>query len=1028
MCGINGVLRLDPSAPRPDRAEVERVRDAMATRGPDGKGFWLSASEDVAFGHRRLAIIDLSAAGAQPMSSADGRVTVVFNGEIYNYRELREALAGYPFRSAGDTETILALYQRHGLGLLPKLRGMYAFALWDELERRLILARDPHGIKPLYYAADDRVFRFASQVRALEKGGVSSEVDSAGLAGFLMWGSVPEPYTIRKAIRSVPAGHFLEVREGRVGLPEPHASWEPSPSEAAGDVAAAVEDSVRAHLVADVPVGIFLSAGLDSALITALACRHLPVKPTTFTLAFDEFKGTALDEGPGSRLIAEALGTEHVERRLSRDAYDGLWREALAEMDQPSIDGFNVFLMSRFAHEAGLKVVLSGLGGDELFGSYPSFVDVPRWHRRATLLKRIPGIEALWPILTSILVHSQPKAAGFLQASTLVRAYLLKRGLFLPREIPELLGRERGMEGLATYSPIADATRALRSETSPADATVPDPWESVHLMETALYMRNQLLRDADWASMAHSLELRVPLVDVPLTRVARSSHFEPARSEGKKAIAHRAAAELPLAVIERAKSGFMLPFLGAPGNGRRHWGLQARSRALAVLSHFGVDLEAGRIPTARAGRAGSHSARPVGAPRTPTTRFSPNPPSEAYRRGRGERVLVSTLPPWAGGVRTMTQFVLDRLEEGGFQPVLAYYLPYSVDPALSVPAFALGRRKVRERQFRDEAGMEIHEIGTWLPELEFMHYQPTTLWKEVVTSCRFHVAVSGNCLAALPYARLRIPFLNWVATPWRDDRRQREASFNPARRVLDSGLVRPVTTRFERFVLRSGTLLALSEYTRHRLDLIAGRPAVVDVMPNPIEQALFRPAPARVVPWRIGFTGRLNDPRKNIGLLLEAVALCLQRGRPVTAILIGGELLPRDRETLDRLGLQGNVEVHAHVQRDALPVLLQTLDAYVLPSTQEGLCIAALEAMACGCPVVSTRCGGPEEFVRDGETGYLIGFDAREMADAVEKVVADRAIRSALSEGAQRMVAARYSLQSAMSTFWRAFEKAFPPS
>jgi glycosyltransferase involved in cell wall biosynthesis len=315
-----------------------------------------------------------------------------------------------------------------------------------------------------------------------------------------------------------------------------------------------------------------------------------------------------------------------------------------------------------------------------------------------------------------------------------------------------------------------------------------------------------------------------------------------------------------------------------------------------------------------------------------------------------------------------------------------------------------------------------------LPELEFMHYQPTRHWKELIASCRFHVAVSGSCFAALPYARLQIPFLNWVATPWRDDRRQREASFSAARRIWDAGLVRPVATRMEAYVLRAGTLLALSEYTRRRLDAIAGRPVVEAVVPTPIERNLFRPDDGRVIPMRIGFTGRLNDPRKNIELLLESMGICRNRGLPVTAILIGGELLPRDREALERLGLNGNVEVQGHVPLERLPAILQTLDAFVVPSTQEGLCIAALEAMACGCPVVSTRCGGPEEFVRDGETGYLTDFDAAGMATAIERIVGDREVRGNLSKGARRIVAEGYSEQPAINTFWRAFDKTFPRS
>ncbi|HSS78146.1 MAG TPA: asparagine synthase (glutamine-hydrolyzing), partial [Thermoanaerobaculia bacterium] len=368
MCGINGILRLSDGALPIDRDELLRTRDAMAARGPDGAGAWASSDGRVALASRRLAILDLSETGAQPMASADGRFHIVINGEIYNFRQLRRELEGegVAFHSHSDTEVVLALYARQGAAMLGRLRGMYGLAIWDDRDKSLLLARDPLGIKPLYLAMDGRCLRFASQVKALEAGGATSrEVDPAGLAGFLLWGSVPEPLTLRRAVRALPAGHYLLIQNGAVGEPRPQ---EPVDLPAMTPEQA-VEDSVTAHLVSDVPVAVFLSAGLDSGLIAALACRHLPEPPATFTLSFDVLAGTARDEAPLAAQVARSLGTRHVERRVGRADFPGLWRDALAAMDQPSIDGFNTFMVSRAAHEAGLKVVLSGLGGDEVFGS-----------------------------------------------------------------------------------------------------------------------------------------------------------------------------------------------------------------------------------------------------------------------------------------------------------------------------------------------------------------------------------------------------------------------------------------------------------------------------------------------------------------------------------------------------------------------------------------------------------------------------------------------------------------------------------
>ena len=603
MCGINGIVRLDPAAPPVDREELLRTRDAMARRGPDGEGEWISASGRAGLGHRRLAILDPSPAGAQPMLSADGRQAIVLNGEIYNFRQLRSELAasGHVFRSHSDTEILLALWAREREAMLPRLRGMYTLAIWDE-ERggELFLARDPLGIKPLYYSESAGTRRFASQVKALERGGaVPVDVDPAGLAGFLLWGSVPEPWTIRRGVKALPAGCWLRVREGRIEGPVSHYRFGQDVPAAPLSAAAAVDDSVRAHLVSDVPVAIFLSAGLDSSLITALARRHLPEPPLTFTLRFDELRGTPLDEAPLAAETARLLGTRHVEGRVGRDEFLGLWDEALAAMDQPSIDGFNTFLVSRAAHAAGIKVVLSGLGGDEVFGSYPSFQDVPRSARLVSRARRLPGLAALWPAAAR-LSPDRPKLGGLLRhGGSLAGAYFLRRGLYLPEELPTLLGEETARAGLDRYQPTAE-TAARLAEGNCRGGKGGDPWTAVHLLETAQYLRNQLLRDADWAAMASSVELRVPFVDAVLREHLAAAGFEPARSSGKAALVRQAAPELPAALWERPKSGFYVPVMdwldgqggGLPGPAGRSRRMGADSRRLArrVLGGFGVDL------------------------------------------------------------------------------------------------------------------------------------------------------------------------------------------------------------------------------------------------------------------------------------------------------------------------------------------------------------------------------------------------------------------------------------------------------
>jgi asparagine synthase (glutamine-hydrolysing) len=597
MCGINGALRLRTDSPAIDREEVLRTRTHQHSRGPDAAGLWVADDGRVALANNRLAILDLSAAGAQPMASADGRYRITFNGEIYNFRALRAGLEaqGVRFRSESDTEVLLALHARDGLAMLPQLRGMFAFALWDDVAKSLLLARDPFGIKPLYYSTEGDMLRFASQVKSMLAGGaVSSEVDLAAVAGFLLWGSVPGPLTVRRSIRQLRAGHYLLVEDGRVGESRAY-PMSPSADDTVASrplsLADALADSVAAHLVADVPVAVFLSSGLDSALVAALARRHHP-DLTTLTVRFRSMRDTPADEGPIAARVAATLGTRHRELELSGEELRALWPAALAAMDQPSIDGFNTFVISRAAREAGFKVVLSGLGGDELFGGYPSFRDVPRVMRVARLARRVPGLPALWPRLAA--TNRRPKTAGLLRyGRTLPGAYLLRRGLFLPEELPGLLGEEAAVEALRRYDPIADTAAALEEPIAGnAQALAADPWLGVHQLETARYLRHQLLRDSDWASMAWSVELRVPLVDRTLHRHALRAGFAPARAGGKAAAVRAAAPELPMSLFARKKTGFYVPLTEALADDATALSHGGRSRRLAlhVLAAQGVAL------------------------------------------------------------------------------------------------------------------------------------------------------------------------------------------------------------------------------------------------------------------------------------------------------------------------------------------------------------------------------------------------------------------------------------------------------
>lgn len=392
------------------------------------------------------------------------------------------------------------------------------------------------------------------------------------------------------------------------------------------------------------------------------------------------------------------------------------------------------------------------------------------------------------------------------------------------------------------------------------------------------------------------------------------------------------------------------------------------------------------------------------------------------------RALVSTIEPIDGGVPTMTRCFASLLEELGIEPVFAWYAPWSRHPSLSSPLPALLRGHRPAERAQEAYGLhEAHGLGSWLPELEFTHYLPRRAWRALIDSCQLHLSVTGNALSAVPFAQLGIPFLAWVATPWEADRSDRVRAFSRPRRLLDQQLNSRVLRRLEQRVLRAerGRVLALSPYTAEALAALAGRP-MEGVMLMPIDPTLFHAEEERVVPWRIGFAGRYGDPRKRIDLLLQATQLLARQGTPVELHLAGeaDRLLLRDR--VEALEIADRVVCHGPLDPPTLAPLLRSLDLFVIPSHQEGLCIAGLEAMACGAPVVSTRCGGPEHYVIPGQTGALVEPTAEAMAAALASIAAERPRRQRLSAGARAWVAERASPAAARTLLRRQIRQLWP--
>lgn len=933
MCGIAGIVNYGDDVAPADARALAHMTARMAPRGPDGEGAWVSPDGRTALGHRRLAIIDLSPAGAQPMLDPATGNAVVFNGEIYNYRELKrelEAAAGVVFRSDSDTEVLLQLYVRHGESMLGRLCGMFAFAIWDARRQRLFLARDPLGIKPLYYADDGRTLRFASQVKALLAGGGIADTPSApGMAGFFLWGHVPEPWTWLKAVNALPAGCTLTVnRDARAPVLQRYfdlraeiAATEqsaPPTRDAVEEALGAVEDSVRRHLIADVPVGAFLSGGRDSTLVATLAARQLGEPLRTITLGFDEYRGTPDDETPVAERVAQLIGARQQTRRVRREDFDAARERILDAMDQPSIDGVNTWFVSRAAAQAGLKVALSGLGGDELFGGYASFAQVPRLARRLRIFAWAPALGRAFRFASALLVRhvANSKWASLAEyGGTLHGAWLLRRALFMPWELPRLMPEALAREGLAALDVAVELRSRIEGIRHPALA--------VMALEMGGYMRNQLLRDADWAGMAHSLEIRVPLVDVRLLRrwLPVAAHRFPL---DRQRLLEATDARVASVIGTRPKSGFSVPVsqwlttsnASAPGErGLRPW---AREIARAFNQSVG-GLRIGALITDAYGSTGGIAkfnrdllsalaaipevAQVIATPRLVQCEPEPIPAKILFDRAAARGKLAYAL-----------RVLRHALADGQMDFVLCGHINL------------LPLAWIASRIRRCPLALIVHGIEAWQPHHSSLvrALLPHTLM--IVAVSRY--TVERMCAwSGLAESRFHI-LPNCVDLE----------TFKP--RPRNTELAQRFGLAGRRVLLTVGRLVSKERYK--------GFDEVIEVLPE------------------------------------------LAREMPDLAYLVvgDGDDRPRLLAKARALGVADRVVFSGFVSESEKIDLYNLADVYVMPGRGEGFGIVYLEAMACGVPTIGSQLDGSRDALRDGQLGQLVDpRDRQQIVHAIRKAL-----------------------------------------
>lgn len=565
MCGINGIFGLSDTSIA--KQKVATMNNSLRHRGPNDEGIF--AVDSIALGHRRLSIIDLSSAGHQPMQSYDGRYQIVYNGELYNYKELKFELTrvisgskeqAYLFQTNTDTEVIIASFARWGADCVNHFNGMFAFAIWDNVTKELFIARDRLGIKPLYYSYTNTVLAFSSEVRSLLASElIPRKLDENSLSDYLRYQTVHAPNTIVKGVKMLMPGYYMKANTAKVSIHKywsldeniSNASTGKSYEEVCKDVNQLLTKAVERRLIADVPFGAFLSGGIDSSAIVGLMSKVSSEKVKTFSVTFDE---SEFSEAKYAHLIAKKFNTDHHEIKLKPADFINEWPDALKSMDHPSGDGVNTYVVSKVTKNAGITMALSGLGGDELFAGYSVF-------QRAVDLKNKKWLNAL-PLFMraaggTILKASRPgiaseKIAEFLKQNKLnfTTYYPLSRQVLMDYQILKIVNNNK----LA-----ANRVAEIIAATSENGKT--GTISKVSIAEIATYMQNVLLRDSDQMSMAHALEVRVPFIDYTLVEYVLGvpDKFKSTASP-KKLLVDSLGDLLPPEIVNRPKMGFTFPW------------------------------------------------------------------------------------------------------------------------------------------------------------------------------------------------------------------------------------------------------------------------------------------------------------------------------------------------------------------------------------------------------------------------------------------------------------------------------------
>ncbi len=914
MCRIAGIFnRVSDSSLSLD---IVRMRESMQHGGPDDAGVYLDEDLPLALGHRRLSLIDLSAAGHQPMSDLLGMLQLIFNGEIYNYQEIKATLSalGHVFKTKSDTEVILKAYLQWGTKCFGRFNGMFALAMWDKRSNQLILARDHAGIKPLYYFVDKDLFIFASEIRAFKAYKCDWPETEDWKIPFLTFGHLPEPFTTLQNVKPLAKGTCLIVELPSLKATEStfstfqFSSLITDAETAVALVKEKLEKAVERHLISDAPIGLFLSGGVDSSLLTLIAHKYIGESLKTLSIVFED---ATLNEEPYQNIIIDQTNAHHQSFLVTEKDFRNELPDILEAMDQPSTDGINSYFICKYARQYGLTAVLSGLGADELFGGYNSFNHASK----AAFIQKLPSFI---PGLANHLPKEKLKKIAFLERKDIVGEYLFNRGLFSINQTASLLSiSEREVNNTLDKVLI-----------EPIDKSVDHRNRASHL-EVNLYMKNQLLKDSDTMSMWHSLEVRVPFLDKELMETAYSIHpdikFD--KKIGKHLLIKAFDEVLPKKIWQRKKQGFTFPFY----KWMKDVQLESRNDQYRKLRNL---FEEDRLLWAR------YWAYLICNKNAGIKCFAPGAP----------KVLFLNLAAFSttGGIEKFNRAFLKALTE------------IQVDGLLVADSLSMYDKESNEAYFKKS------NYGTFSNKVKFV-------FSLIKNAKKYDVIIAGHINLAKPIiaARLlnrtkKIILVTHGIEVWEVLHGKKSELLHGADKIIAvSNFTKNKIVQQHQIDTAKVSVLhnTIDPYFKYPDQFT--KPQYLKDRYNLNGQKVISTL------TRLSSSEQYKGYDKVLEVLPE-----IKKKIPGIKYIISGKAddaeMRRVQSLIKTLGLENNVILTGFVEDSEVIDHYLLSDAFIMPSTMEGFGIVFIEAMACGLPVIAGNVDGSVDALNNGELGKLV--------------------------------------------------------